>query len=362
MNVGVRPDYPGPAPYDYEFEEHGHRWPFILLGLAVAFLLLVGWGVIWVQRQINPPGPEGPQVRVTVAQGMSTAEIGSLLEREGIIASASVFKFYLRLTGGGAIEAGDYTLNKSSDLSDVREVLEGGAAKAVDERVTIPEGLTLPEVAKVVGELPGRSADKFMELANSGTVRSQYQPAGSNNLEGLILPETYFLAQGDDEAKILRKLVDGFDRLATQLNLSGAAARFGITPYEAVIVASLVEREARVDEDRGKVARVIYNRLERKMPLQIDATVLYALGRPQESVSFKDREVNSPYNTYKIPGLPPGPIASPGRKSLEATTSPAAGNWIYYVLTDPSGRHSFTADDREFQNLVNQCIAKGLCG
>ncbi len=362
MNVDLRPGQPGPAPYDYGYDENGRRWPFVLLGLLIVFLLLAGSAVMWLQRQINPPGPEGPQVRITVAQGMSTSEIGSLLEREGVIANASVFKYYLRLTGGRAIEAGDYTLNKGSDLSDVRDVLAGGAARAVDERVTIPEGLTLPEVAKVVGELPGRSADKFMAVANSGTIRSQYQPAGSTNLEGLILPETYFLAQGDDEAKILRKLVDAFDQLATQLNLSGAASRFGITPYQAVIVASLVEREARVDEDRGKVARVIYNRLERKMPLQIDATVLYALGRPQESVSFKDREVDSPYNTYRIPGLPPGPIASPGRKSLEATASPAAGNWIYYVLTDPSGRHSFTADDREFQNLVNQCIAKGLCG
>jgi UPF0755 protein len=98
------------------------------------------------------------------------------------------------------------------------------------------------------------------------------------------------------------------------------------------------------------------------MPLQIDATVLYALGKPQEFVTFKDREIDSPYNTYKIAGLPPGPIAMPGRKSLEATVSAPSGNWLYYVLADPSGRHSFTADYREFQNLVNQCIAKGLCG
>ncbi|MDQ3898109.1 MAG: endolytic transglycosylase MltG [Actinomycetota bacterium] len=355
LRRGEQPDY-------FEYEEPGRRWPFVILALVVTFLVLAGSAVLWVQHQINPPGASGPEVRVTVAEGMSTADIGKLLEREGIIANAGIFKYYARLTGVGSIEAGDYKLEKKSDLSDVVKVLEAGAAKAEDERVTVPEGLTLGEVAKVVGEMPGRSADRFMEVANSGTIRSQYQPPGNNSLEGLILPETYFITKGDDEAKILRKMVDSFDQLATQLNLSGTAARMGITPYQAVIVASLVEREARVDEDRGKVARVIYNRLDKKMPLQIDATVLYALGRPQESVSFKDREVNSPYNTYKIPGLPPGPIASPGRKSLEATVSPTPGNWVYYVLTDPSGRHSFTADDREFQNLVNQCIAKGLCG
>jgi len=358
MSVDVRRD----SPDHFQYEDHGRRWPFILLVLALAFLVLVGSGVLWVQRQVNPSGASGPSVRLTVEEGMATSDIASLLEREGVISSADVFKYYARLTGVASIEAGEYSLDKRSDLSDVVKVLEGGAAKAEEERVTVPEGLTLREVAKVVGEMPGRSADKFMEVANSGAVRSQYQPAGNNSLEGLILPETYFVGKGDDETRILRKMVDAFDALATQLNLTGAAGRFGITPYQAVIVASLVEREARVDEDRGKVARVIYNRLERKMQLQIDATVLYALNRPQESVSFKDREVNSPYNTYRIPGLPPGPIASPGRKSLEATASPTNGNWIYYVLTDPSGRHSFTADDREFQNLVNQCIRMGLCG
>lgn len=359
MSVDVRQE----PPFDYHrYEEHGRRWPFILLAVALAVLVLAGSGALWLQRQINPPGDSGPEVQLTVAQGMSTSEIAQLLEREGIIASASIFKYYVRLTGLSTIEAGNYTLEKKSDLSEVVRILEGGAARAEDERVTVPEGLTINEVAKVVGEMPGRSAEKFLEVANSGTIRSQYQPAGKDSLEGLILPETYFVTKGDDEAKILRKMVDTFDQLANQLDLSGAAARFGITPYQAVIVASLVEREARVDEDRGKVARVIYNRLEEKMPLQIDATVLYALNRPQESVSFKDREVDSPYNTYKIPGLPPGPIASPGRKSLEATVSPTPGNWLYYVLTDPAGHHSFTANYNEFLNLVNQCIAKGLCG
>ena len=359
MSVDVRHE----PPNYYEYEDHGRRWPFVLLALVVTFLILAGSGILWVQRQINPPGDSGPPTLVTVEQGMSTADIGDLLEREGIIASASIFKYYAKLTGLGGIEAGNYTLEKKSDLSEVSKVLEAGAAKAEEERFTVPEGLTIGEVAKVIGEMPGRSADKFLALAKGGTIRSQYQPAGNNSLEGLILPETYNIIKGADEAAILQKMVDSFDSLVTQLNLPAAAAKVGLTPYQVVIVASLVEREARVDEDRGKVARVIYNRLAAPMPLQIDATVLYALGLPaQESVSFKDREVNSPYNTYKIPGLPPGPIASPGRKSLEASVAPTAGNWLYYVLTDAAGRHTFTADYREFTNAVNLCIAKGLCG
>jgi len=358
MSVDLRND----SPDYFQYQDHGRRWPFVLLAVVLGFLILAGSAVMWLQRQVNPPGAPGERVRLTVEQGMSTSDIGALLEQQGIIASADVFKYYAKLTGVGSIEAGDYTVEKKSDLSDVVKVLEGGAAKAQEEKVTIPEGLTLPEVAKVIGQLPGRSADKFMQVANGGTIRSQYQPAGNSSLEGLILPETYFIAKGDDETKILQKLVDSFDQLATQLNLPAAAAKFRLTPYQMVVVASLVEREARVDEDRGKVARVIFNRLEAGMQLQIDATVLYALGRPQESVSFKDREVNSPYNTYRIPGLPPGPIANPGRKSLEATVAPPNGNWTFYVLTDPSGKHTFTNDYREFQNAVNKCIALGLCG
>lgn len=363
MSVDLRRQSdPQPGPYDYEYEEHGRRWPFVLLALALSVLVVIGSGALWVEHQVNPPGASGPRIQVTVNKGMATADVGALLQRQGVIANATIFKYYARLTGLSGIEAGDYQFDKHSDLSRVAKVLKAGPAKAEDERITIPEGLTLPEVAKLVGAMPGRSADKFMEVANSGTIRSQYEPPGTNSLEGLILPETYFITKGDDETQILRKMVDTFDQVAGQLNVAGAAAKFSITPYQVVIVASLVEREARVEEDRGKIARVIYNRLSSGMQLQIDATVLYALGRPQESVSFKDRDVNSPYNTYKIPGLPPGPIASPGRQSLEAAVNPTPGNWIYYVLADSSGRHAFTADDREFQNLVNQCIAKGLCG
>jgi UPF0755 protein len=360
MRADTRLEHFGSQPrYD---RDPSRRWPWVLLAVGATILVVAGSAVMWLEHQVNPPGKVGPEVRVTVAQGMSTAEIGQLLEREGVIANAGIFKLYLKLTGSSAgIEAGDYTLRRRSHLAAVVKTLEGGAAKEVEERLTIPEGLTLQEIANVVGALPGRSADRFMEVANSGTIRSQYEPAGVNSLEGLVLPETYFISPKDDEPKILRRLVDGFDATATQLDLAGAAARMKLTPYQAVVLASIVEREARVDEDRGKVARVVYNRLDKQMPLQIDATVLFGLGKVN-GLTQKDREVTTPYNTYKIAGLPPGPIANPGRKSLEATVSPTPGNWIFYVLTDPSGKHSFTADPAEFGRLVAQCNAKGLCG
>jgi UPF0755 protein len=358
MNVDVRensPDY-------YEYRESGRRWPFVLLALVLTFLVLAGSGVMWVQRQINPPGDPGPEVRLTVAPGMSNSDIATLLEQQGVIASADIFKYYAKLTGIGSIEAGDYTLEKKSDLSDVKKVLEGGAAKAEDDRVTIPEGLTLARIATLVGEqLPGRSAAKFLEVAKSGTVRSQYQPAGSS-VEGFILPETYFVSKTDDETAVLKKMVDAFDQLAGKLDLAGAAARLKVTPYQIIVVASIVEREALIDDDRGKVARVIYNRLDQKMQLQMDSTVLYAINKEgKANVTLDDRKINSPYNTFIAPGLPPGPISQPGPKSLEGAVGPPAGDWLYFVTTDVSGRSSFTANYNQFLRDVAVCESKGLC-
>jgi UPF0755 protein len=357
VSVDLQPDQ-----FQYEYEEHGRRWPFVLLALVLTFLVVAGSSVLWLEHQINPPGNAGPKVVVTVDKGMSTSDIAALLQREGIISSAQIFKYYAKLTGLGSIEAGTYTLEKHSDLSKVSKTLEAGAAKAEDDKMTIPEGLTLAKIAQLVGEqLPGRSADKFLEVAKSGTVRSQYQPPGAS-LEGFILPETYFVAKTDDETAVLKKMVDAFDQLAGQLDVSGAAARNHVTPYQVIIVASIVEREALIDADRSKVARVIYNRLDAKMQLQMDSTVLYAIGKDGKSnVTLDDRKINSPYNTFIAPGLPPGPISQPGRKSLEGAAAPAAGDWLYFVTTDTSGASSFTANYNQFLKDVAVCQSKGLC-
>ena len=349
----------GHSGYDHDFEPR-RRWPFVLLAVFVALLIVAGLAFSWVQRQIKPSGSPGEAVPVTVTAGMSTAEIGELLESKGVISSATVFRYYAQATGAGSIQAGNYTVRKGEDLAKVFEVLEGGATMEMGQPVTVPEGLKLPEIAAVVGRLPGRSADRFLELARGGTVRSQYQPAGSNNLEGLLLPETYFVAPDEDEGRILRRMVDAFDKLATELNLSAAAARHGLTPYQVITVASMVEREARVPEDRGPIAQVIYNRLKRGMLLQVDATVLYALGVQKDTVLFKDLEVDSPYNTYKFPGVPPGPIAAPGRTALQAAVNPTPGPFLYYVVIEENGRHAFAETGAEHNRNIEAARKKGL--
>lgn len=344
---------------DTGFRRPRRRWPLVVLGVTLFLFLVAGVLVVWVQRQINPPGSPGAPVQVTVAKGMSTAEVGRLLEQRGVIANSTVFRYYSRVNGADSIQAGDYTFRKRQSMSAVLDILDEGAEAKLD-RVTIPEGLTLEEIAQRIGELPGRDPARFLELARSGTVRSQLQPADSKSLEGLLLPETYFVSDEDDEARILTRMVDAFDQLANQLDIRGASQRLGVTPYQAVVVASMVEREARVDQDRGPVAQVIYNRLDKGMLLQIDATVQFALGRQKQSLLFKDLEIDSPYNTYKYKGLPPGPIANPGRKSLEAALSPTSGPWIYYVLAEADGRHAFTESSEEFGRLKAEAQAKGL--
>jgi UPF0755 protein len=336
------------------------RWPLVLGAVVLAGFVAFGVVAMWFQRNVNPPGDPGAEVAITVEPGMSTGEIGRLLEREGVIGSASVFRYYVKLNGLGTVEAGDYTLRQKEDMARVVSVLEGGAAIEKGLPLTVPEGLTVKEVSGLVGTLPGRSAERFLQLASSGTVRSRYQPSGVTSLEGMLLPETYFFDEEDDEAAILRRMVEGFDALATRLDLTGAASRLGVTPYEALVVASMVEREARVDDDRGKVARVIYNRLEAEMPMQIDATVQYALGKQKEVLLFSDLEIESPYNTYRIAGLPPGPIASPGQESLVAALNPTPGAWLYFVVIDENGRHEFADTLADHNRNVALAEQKGV--
>lgn len=335
------------------------RWPLIVFGVLLVIVAVGAISAAWLKSQINPSGPPGDEIRVTIADGQSTDAIGELLEQRGVISSATIFSYYARFTGADTIKAGDFRFHHNEDMGAVIKTLERGP-EVREDRLTIPEGLTLAEIADKVGTLPGRSADRFLAAAKGGTIRSQFQPAGSTNLEGLILPETYFVDRDDDESAILDRMVKAFDEHANKIGLPAAAAGNGLTPYEVVIVASMVEREARVDEDRPLIARVIYNRLEKGIPLGIDATTQYALGGRKENLTKSDLQIDSPYNTRDRKGLPPGPIASPGPKSLEASLDPPASAFIYYVLADKNGKHAFATNGADFDKFVAAARAKGL--
>jgi UPF0755 protein len=335
------------------------RWVVILVGVLAVFVLAAGVGAVWVARQVNPPGRPGAEIDVVIPPGSSTTRIAHILEKRGVITNAFVFRVYVKVQGAGPFRAGTYSIRRHESMGGVVKVLEAGEKLTLD-RVTIPEGFTLEQIATQVGALPGRSAARFLELARSGTVRSALQPAGSTSLEGLLFPDTYFVSKQDDELALLRRMVGAFDQVAADLGVDALARADNITPYQAVIVASLVEREARVPDDRGKVARVIFNRLNKPMLLQIDATIQYALGKQKARLTFADLKIDSPYNTYLHAGLPPTPIASPGRASLRATLQPDAGPWLYYVLIDVDGHHAFATTAAEFDRYRREAQAKGL--
>lgn len=349
----VMPDPPG---------RWGRRLLVVVAVVTVLGVVGAGAGLVWFRSEVDPGGPAGPRVRVEVPRGASTQRIAAILEREGIVGSARNFRLYVRVQGAGPFQAGEYELRKRSSFDDVIAALEKGP-KLTFQRLTVPEGLTLKQTAELVGRMPGRSAERFLDVAGSGAVRSRYQPAGSTNLEGLLLPETYNFEAKDDERAILDRMVRAFDEAAAEAGVDDVGEGGLVDPYGAIIVASLVEREARVPEDRGKVARVVYNRLAKKMLLQVDATVIYALGRPGERglrVLFKDLEVDSPYNTYKHPGLPPTPIASPGRASLRAAVAPTEGDWLYYVVVEPDGTHAFATTLTEHNRNIAVAEQRGV--
>ena len=350
-------------PFPPERRTRRRRRVLAAIGMLLVLVLLVaGAGFFWYQGQVDPSGSPGEPVNVTIPLGSSTQRIASILDEKEVIGSARVFRLYTRLNGGGPFQAGEYTFRQNSAFSDIIAVLEKGP-EITFERLTIPEGLTLPQIAERVGKMPGRSGDRFLQLAKSGTITSPLLPQGATNLEGLLLPETYNLEPKDDEEAILRRMVDSFATTARDLGIDQAQSKVGISSYQAIVVASLIERETRFDEERPRVASVIYNRLKRGQLLQVDATVIYALGRTGERnirVLFKDLEVDSPYNTYRVKGLPPTPIAAPGRASIEAALNPDSTPFLFYVVTETDGRHSFATTSAEHTANIRKAERNGV--
>ncbi len=357
---------PQPAPvYDDEGEyfpppRRGHG---VLVFLVILSLLAFGllYCVRWYQQQVDLPGPIGPEVSVVIRPGSSTAGIGKLLHTQNVIGNPTLFRYYAQSKGKGGFEAGRYTFPTNSTFDDTLRLLSAGPAVPDEQRLTIPEGFTVKQIGERIGaRMPGRTAEKFFAATSSGVVKSPYGPPAGTSLEGLLFPETYTFSLEDDEAAIASRMVEAFDGVAEEVQLADAGAKVGLTPYEALIVASLIEREAKLDGDRAKISRVIYNRLKADMRLQIDATIIYGMGGGVTRVLNEDLERDGPYNSYTRAGLPPTPIANPGRESLIAALNPEPGDWLFYVVTDPSGAHSFAKTFNEHKRNIALAKKNGV--
>jgi peptidoglycan lytic transglycosylase G len=324
----------------------------LIVVLVVVVLVTGAFGLY--RYATGASGPSRP-VAVEIPSGATAADVGDLLERRDVVRSSLAFRLSAQLRGYGSdIQAGAYQLLTNMTIPEVFDTLEAGPVLDT-VTLTVPEGLEVRQVADQAGTL-GLDPSAFLQAASSGRYAAPpYLPAGADTVEGFLFPKTYeFSTDGLDEEVVIDRLLAQFEEEAITLDWS-RAEDLGLSQYEVVTVASLVEREARIPEDRPKIAAVIYNRLREGMPLQIDATVQYALPEGNRELTFEDYEIDSPYNTYLHPGLPPTPIASPGLDSLRAALEPADADYLYFVVVDPeTGRHAFADTYQEFLRLKEQ--------
>ena len=347
---------------------------------ALVFLVVLGavaWMVgsrayQWVNEQLDPPGEPTGEIVLTLPLGSSTASISDLLAHNGVIPSSRAYEWYVRFKGGPAFQAGEYTFQSNSSVWETLAVLEAGpsrVAQAASLSLTIPEGLTLAQMADLIDDVADLSFSgrEFLEAVRARPALSLVAPAPSilppgviDPAEGQLFSDTYFYDSQTSAEQLVALMVDRLDAVLGELGYADAPRRVGLTPYETLIVASMIEREAQRPEDRAKVAQVIYNRLARGWSLGIDATIVYAVGERELTADLL--AVNSPFNTRVLVGLPPTPIAAPGRASLEAALNPEDGPWMYFVLTSPDGTLSFSETDEEFLRDKAICQELGLCG
>ena len=297
---------------------------------------------------------EGELVAFTVPDGVGASTLAEILAEEGIIRSAFAFKLRARFDDRAAtIQAGDYELRQGMSVGDVLDALSTGPAAPDSFRVLIREGLTVEQTLEAIAGAQGSpfTVDQLREALNGVAlpewVPSEDLPDAAEPFEGLLFPDTYDFRLDIDPQTLLARLVEQTDKV-----LASVPPPANLSPYQVLVMASLIEREARLREEQPRISAVMHNRLERGMQLQIDATVLYALGEHKERVLYEDLEIDSPWNTYRNPGLPPTPISGAGRAAIEAAAGPAPEDYLYYVVVDPkTGRHGFSRTLDEHNRL-----------
>lgn len=309
----------------------------ILLGV-IAVLVLAAW--LTARSIMTSPVGGGSTVYVMIPKGSSAGSIGRLLEEKGIIRSAFGFRLLVRLSGKTSeLKPGAYKLSPSMTPSQVLDKVAKGEVSA--RWVTFPEGFTVRQMADRLASDGFVDKDRFIELAlhQGSTFKTTFDHTGES-LEGYLFPDSYLISSGATEEMIIEQMLKTFEEKVA-MPLSADLNRSGWTWHDTVTLASLIEREARMPKDRRLISSVLRNRLKKGMRLECDATVLYALGGHKDRVLYRDLEVDSPYNTYRHAGLPPGPIANPGFACIKAALDPQQSDYLYYVAR-PDGSHIFT--------------------
>jgi UPF0755 protein len=324
---------------------HLHRWR--LFGSILVFLLLVVVSnfVIFLYQ---PPSGIPEQRIVEIPEGASLREAAGFLSAEGVITHPTHFILLARLNGDERrLQHGEYVLTTGMRPAEVLDYLRSGRVRQYE--VVIPEGLTSRQIARLLAEQKLAKEEEFLEkVQDEPFARSLGIEKG--NLEGYLFPDTYAFSRRTTVAEIIEAMVLRFRSNYTP-EIERRARQLGMTRREVVTLASIIEKETSTDGERPIVSAVFHNRLKKKIPLQSDPTVIYGLPDFKGNLTRRDLRANSPYNTYRNKGLPPGPIANPGRASLEAAVNPAAVEYLYFVSKN-DGTHQFSSTLKDHNRAV----------
>ncbi len=350
------------------------------LGASTVYSRVTGW----FDDQYDPPGEPGDAVEFVIPSGATANDVTQSLYANNVITNPTLFRYWLGDNFEGDFLAGDYAcLQENMSFDEALDCLDGvGPLPPQFFSITIPEGLRVDEIIEVLNrENPGFSEAALEEdlkatLVSVGLtgvpeepIPGSPDPTGSGK-EGLLFPATYQIDEkkSEDTLDILRRMADTMELKFTQIvDSEGKASiidELELTDYEVIIIASLIEEEYLIDEDLGRISRVIYNRLANgRFSLGIDATSCYAAQKPCADLNVEDLNSESPWNTRNLSnfGLPPTPISSPGEKALRAALNPELGDWLYYVRTEEDGGHTFAVTDAEFNAAKAVCIERGYC-
>lgn len=318
-------------------------------GMVILLLIAAGAGFFayLMYDYVVSDGTPGALVRVEIPEGATGQMVGSLLASKGLVDHEFFFRIAMRLDKQpGQIKHGVYDLPKGlSPTQLLHHLYEGPNITVSAYKITVPEGLSLKQMSRLFSD-----PDGFVKAASDAALIASLG-IDAKSLEGFLMPDTYYFDEEPaPEAMVARMLEEFRKRYATLVAESPEAATRDL--LEVVTVASLVEEETRIDEERATVAAVIYNRLRKKMSLDMDSTLQYALEKYGQRLLDSDKEVDSPYNTYRNPGLPPGPIASPGLASLRAALYPAQVDYLYFVSNADGKSHTFSATLEEHNRAV----------
>lgn len=349
---------------------------WLAFALVIVLIIVAGYVGWWYLGQVRPDGEPGEDVAFTVLETDTLDSLARRLEAQDLIVDGSVFKWYVERKGGLEITPGFYSLPSNDHIGNVLQRLRTPPAQTY-ERVTFPEGFTIEQMADRLAEtMPRLDRDAFVAAATSASVPARFRKPGVASLEGLLFPDTYQVSNADNEAQVVERMISIMERVGAQEGIEEGAAAISRTPYDILIIASMIEKEAKLDEDRAKISRVIYNRLFLGMNLQIDATLYYEGSRDTPFPILRQRD--TPYNTYMYPGLPPTPIANPGRASIRAALNPApnppSGDplcqelpdptqgciYLYYVLANEDGGHAFGVTLEQHEANIQAAIEAGV--